>query len=90
MSLTQCSLVLEVAVQGLQKNPDIQFFNWCQVACLVQLERVDQAQAVADRFMMRLPEFRLSKWRQLNLNRTLGEDVIALTEAALRRVGVPE
>lgn len=39
---------------------------------------------------MRHPEFRLSKWQELNLTRTLGEDAIALTEAALRRVGVPE
>ena len=81
---------LEVAVQGLQKNPNIQYFVWRQIACLVQLERLDQAQAVADRYMMRHPEFRLSKWQELNLTRKLGEDAIALTEAALRRVGVPE
>ncbi len=81
---------LRVADQGLQKNPGIPFFVWRKITCLVQLERFDQAQTVTDRYMIRHPEFRLSLWQEPNLTLTLGQDVIALTKNALRRMGVPE
>lgn len=88
--LNQFEESLEYANKGLQKSPSNLFFQICRITCLVRLDRLADAHAMADEFQGQNPEFRISKWRALTRNWRAWTSLSLILETALRRVGVPD
>jgi adenylate cyclase len=88
--LNQFEESLEYANQGLRKSPGNLFFQICRISCLDRLDRLADAQAMAEEFQARNPEFRISKWRGLTRNWRAWTSLSPILEDALRRVGVPD
>ncbi len=80
---------LKYSEQGLQKDPDIQFFILLRIVCLVQLDRIEQAGLVGQRFIERHPEFSISRWNALAGSSPDAERT-AIMDDALRKAGLPD
>ena len=80
---------LKYCEQGLQKAPDIQFFILWRIVCLAQLDRIEQARVVGQRFIERHPSFTISSW---NAQTSGSPDVrkTAIMEDVMRKVGLPD
>ena len=79
---------LKYSEQGLQKAPDIQFFIVFRIVCLAQLDRIEQARVVGQRFIERHPKFTVSHWSALTRS-SPDAGKIANMEDALRKAGLP-
>lgn len=80
---------LKYCEQGLQKDPDIQFLIWSRIVCLVQLDRIEEARVVGQRFIERHPEFRISSWSALG-DGAPDANGTAFMEDAMRKAGLPD
>lgn len=78
---------LKYSERGLQKAPEIQFFIVFRIVCLVQLGRIEQARAAAQRFIERHPKFTISRWSALTRSSPDARK-IATMEDALRKAGL--
>jgi adenylate cyclase len=86
-ALNQFEECLKYSEQGLQKAPDIQFFIVFRIVCLVQLDRIEQARVVGQRFIERHPKFTVSHWSVLT--RGAPDTRTVTMEDALRKAGLP-
>ena len=80
---------LKYCEQGLQKAPDVQIFIVFRIVCLVQLDRIEEARLVAQRFIERHPNFTISRWNALTRSSSDASQIATLQEA-LRKVGLPD
>ncbi len=88
-NLHRIEACLKCSEQSLQKVPGIHFFIVFRIVCLVQLDRIEQARAAAQRFIERHPNFTISRW--VVLARTSPDDrKLATIEDALRKAGFPD
>jgi len=87
--LEQFEECLKCAEQGLQKDPDIQFFILLRIVCMVQLDRIAQARVIAQRFIERHPEFSISSWNALTDSSPDAEKTGIMGDA-LRKAGLPD
>jgi hypothetical protein len=67
----------------------MRFFLLLRIACLAQLDRIEQARVIGQRFIERHPNFRLSKWIALPSG---SQEVwkVSNMEDALRKAGLPD
>jgi adenylate cyclase len=79
---------LKYSEQGLQKAPGIQFFIVFRIVCLVQLDRIEQARVVGQRFIERHPKFTVSRWSAQT--RGAPNTRTGTMEDALRKAGLPD
>ncbi len=78
---------LEYARKGLKHNPKVIDFYITELACLVWLERPDEARVARNIFQFRFPDFRLSNYLSgVQRFRAYGADL----EDALHIAGIPD
>jgi TolB-like protein len=87
--LKQYEKSLEYAELGLQKCPSNAFFQMCQITCLVQMNRLEEAHATAGRFRESNPDFTITKWRELACNWDSWSSALPVLEGAMRTVHIP-
>ncbi len=87
--LNRFEACLKYAEQGLRKDPDIQFLILVRLVCLVELDRMEQARVVGQRFIERHPEFSISGWNALAGSSPDAERT-AIMDDALRKAGLPD
>jgi adenylate cyclase len=80
---------LKYAELGLRKCPGNAFFQMCAITCLVQMKRLDEAWAMAERFRVSNPEFKVSKWRDLARFWKSWSSTLPVLEEAMRTVHIP-
>ncbi len=80
---------LRYCERGLQKDPDIQFFILYRIVSLVQLDRIEQAGAVSQRFIERHPEFGITSWDEMTRGSPDAEKIPFMVDA-LRKAGLPD
>jgi len=80
---------LKFSEQSLQKVPDIQFFEVFKIVCFVQLNRMQEAREVAERYIDRHPNFTISRWSALTRSSPDPANITAM-EDALREAGFPD
>ena len=80
---------LEYAELGLRKCPSNAFFQMCRITCLVQMNRLEEAHAMAERFRESNPEFTISKWRDLARIWDSWSYALPVLEEAMRTVRIP-
>ena len=80
---------LEYAELGLRKCPSNAFFQMCGITCLVQMNRLEEARAMAERFRLSNPEFKVSKWRDHARIWKSWSSTLPLLEEAMRTVRIP-
>ncbi len=91
LRLGQVEECLEYAEKALQKNSNIHYFLWNRITCFVELDRRDDAQAMANKFMSRYPEFCISNWRKLFTSIIkMAPDARIRIESAMHIVGIPD
>ena len=79
----------EFADLGLQKSPSNAFFQMCKITCLVQMCRLEEAHAMAERFRESNPEFTVSKWRDFAGVWESWSHALPVLEKAMRTVRIP-
>jgi adenylate cyclase len=80
---------LKYCEQGLQKDPDIQFFVLVQIFCLVELDQVEQAREAGQRFIERYPEFSVSSWDAQTIGSPDADKAPGMPDS-LRKAGLPD
>ena len=88
-SLNHFEKCLAFAEQSLLKAPKVQYFEVYRIASLVQLDRLEEARSIAQRFIKRRPNFSVATWSEL----TRSSPDVARNKAledALGRVGLPD
>jgi len=81
--------VLEHATRGLEANPRAVLIARHQISALAHLGRIDEARAVAQRFLPQMPTFRLSHY-DTDLRYLLADSVRIPLVEGLRMAGFPE
>jgi len=88
-NLDQFEQCLKYCEQSLSKAPDIQFFIVFRIACLVHMNRLEEAHTVAQRFIERRPNFTVSRWGALTRSSPDASKIARMKEALLK-AGLPE